>query len=97
MNPIPKPTHSFPNLMAYPIPAPIYPKNRSKKMFPHGFIGKYNIVGDTIKLISIVYYLGRRGYKFEYDEYNIGGVDGHSLTIHFRSKRQYTYFKKRFG
>jgi hypothetical protein len=76
-----------------------FPSNKGKSMniFPHGFVSKYTVVEDSHKLLSIVYYLGKRGYKFSFEIYHISGVKGHTLTIFFKTKRQYTYFKKRFG
>lgn len=86
----------FPEIIAYSIPAPSY-KGKPKKMFPYGFEGRIVCLGDINKFVSIVYYCGRRGYKLNVKPYDLGGVGGYDITVSFGSKRQYTYFKKKFG
>jgi len=87
---------NFPNIVAYSVPGANY-KGKSKKMFPHGFTARYQVLGNTDMLVSIVYYCGKRGYKFYYKEIEISKIKGFDITISLGSKRQYTYFKKRFG
>lgn len=87
---------TFPNMVSVTIPAPSY-KGKSKKMFPHGLSMRYQMLGNVDKLLSIVYYCGKRGYKFFYDEIEIGGIKGFRITISLGSQRQVTYLRKRFG
>ena len=86
----------FPNIIAYPVPGADY-TGKPKKMFPHGFTVRYQVLGNTDKLVSIVYYCGKRGYKFYYKEIEISEINGFDITISLGSQRQFTYFKKRFG
>jgi hypothetical protein len=84
-------------LKCYAINAPIYKATKSKKMFPNGFEGRYKILGDINKFVSIIYYLGKRGYRFNFEEFKMGDTQGFDIIISFGSQRQFTYFKKKFG
>jgi hypothetical protein len=86
----------FPNIVAYSVPGANY-TGKPKKMFPHGFTARYQVLGNIDKLVSIVYYCGKRGYKFSYKEIERLGIKGFDITISLGSQRQFTYFKKRFN
>jgi hypothetical protein len=85
----------FPNIVAYSVPGANY-TGKPKKMFPHGVTARYQVLGNIDKLVSIVYYCGKRGYKFYYKEIERLGIKGFDITISLGSQRQFTYFKKRF-
>jgi len=93
---LPTLSKTFPNMIGISIPAPSY-KGKSRKMFPHAMEVGFQILNDTNKFVSIVYYCGKRGYKFNYEDIEVGGIKGFRMNILVNTKRQITYLKKKFG
>ena len=87
---------TFPEIVSYNIPGADY-TGKSKKMFPHGLEARFKVLDDIDKFLSIVYYCGRKGYKFSYEEIEVSGIKGFGISISVRTKRQSTYLRKRFG
>lgn len=86
---------TFPELITYSVPGADY-TGKPKKMFPYGLEARFKVLNNIDKFLGIVYYCGRKGYKFSYEEIDVCGVKGFGITISVRTKRQSTYLKKRF-
>jgi len=63
-------------------------------------LGKWQTIGDVVKLCNVVYYLGRNKIPYKCNNlgiYHIPTVQTYELDIKFKSNKQFLAFKKRFG
>jgi hypothetical protein len=64
---------------------------------PDPVICMYSVMNKPHLFACIMYYCGRKGYKYYIEEDNFGRMPRINIKIILDTKRQYTYFKKRFG